>query len=201
MNVTLNPLGIVLAIIFVVSMGLLFRWMFNVPPAVPHEVAAVYRSVAALQRILVPVSGKIQSERAVELACRLGIAQKAEIILAYVMELPFTLSLDTRLPSEEARGQDALRTARLIVEQHGLPVTTKLIPHRYASAGIIHLAKEHMVDAIVMSAGVARPGSTEGVGRTAEEVIRRAPCEVILDRVPCRVVPFGTPAGTPVVRS
>lgn len=184
MNVTLHPLGITLAVIFVGSMGYLFRWMFAVPPMVPHEVAAVCHSVAALQRILVPVSGRTQSGRAVELACRLGGNQKAEIVLAYVLEVPFTLSLDTRLPQEEARGHEALQTARLIVEQHGLPVTTKLLPHRQASAGILHLAKEEMVDAIVMSAESDRPGSTVGVGRTCQEVLRRTPCEVILDKCP-----------------
>jgi nucleotide-binding universal stress UspA family protein len=178
----LNPIGIVLAVVFVASMGLLFFWMFRVPPPLPREVAAVRRSVAALQRILVPVSGKLASERAVELACRLGEAQKAEIVLAYVIEVPFTLSLNTPLPDEEARGQEALRTARFIVEQHGLPVRTRLIPHRYAWDGILRLSREEGADAIVMSVGRGGPGG-EVLGRTTQEVVRRAECEVILDRV------------------
>ncbi len=183
MSVTLNPIGIALAVIFVTAMAGLFRWMFSVPPQVPHEVAIVYRSVAALQRILVPVSGKIASERAVELACRLGAAQKAEIILVYVLEVPFTLSLDTPLPVEEAKGQEALRTARLVVEQHGLPVSTKIIAHRYASAGILRLAKEEMADAIVMSTA-ANHGGQAAIGRTSQEVLSQARCEVILDKSP-----------------
>lgn len=178
-----NPIGIFLAIVFVVSMGLLFFWMFKVPRAMPHDVATVRRSVAAMQRILVPVSGKIASERAVELACRLGANQRAEIVLAYIMEVPFTLSLGTPLPAEETRGQEALRTAQFIVEQHGLPVKTKIIPHRYAWGGILHLAKEEMVDALVMNVGEGRLGQAEGMGRTAQEVLKRAECEVILDKV------------------
>ncbi len=189
MSPTLHPIGILLATVFALSMGLLFRWMFNVPPMVPREVAVVCRSVAALQRILVPVSGTIASERAVELACRLGLAQKAEIVLAYVIEVPFTLSLDVAVPKEEARGQEVLHTARIIVEQHDLPVKTKIIPHRYASAGILHLAKEEMVDAVVMSVGSGRPGEGDGMGRTSQEVLRRAPCEVILDKVPGHYLP------------
>jgi nucleotide-binding universal stress UspA family protein len=181
---TFNLIGILLAIIFVVSMGSLFFWMFRVPRAVPREVAAVRRSVAAMQRILVPVSGKIASERAVELACRLGAAQKSEIVLAYIIEVPFTLSLGTPVPAEEARGQEALRTAQFIVEQHGLPVRTMIIPHRYAWGGILHLVKEETADAIVMSIGAGRPGQAEGVGHTAQEVLRRADCEVIVDKMP-----------------
>jgi nucleotide-binding universal stress UspA family protein len=181
---TFHFTGILLAIIFVISMALLFFWMFRVPPAVPHEVARVRRSVAAMRRILVPVSRKVASERAVELACRLGAIQKAEIILAYIVEVPFTLSLDTVIPAEEAQGEEALRTAQFIVEQRGLPVSTKIIPHRYAWGGILHLAKEEMADAIVMSVGAGRPGLAEGMGRTAQEVIKRAECEVILDKMP-----------------
>lgn len=181
---TFNPIGVFLAIIFVASMGLLFFWMFRVPPQVPREVAVVRRSVAAMQRIMVPVSGRIASERAVELACRLGETQKAEIILAYIVEVPFTLSLDASVPTEEAKGEEALSTARFIVEQHGLPVRTKIVPHRYAWGGILHLAREEMVDAIVMNVGTGRPGQADGMGRTAQEVLKRAECEVILDKVP-----------------
>jgi len=186
---TLNLIGIFLAIIFVAVLALLFFWMFRVPPKVPREVAVVRRSVAAMQRIMVPVSGRIASERAVELACRLGEAQKAEIILAYILEVPFTLSLGAPMAAEEARGQEVLRTARFIVEQHGLPVKTKIIPHRYVWGGILHLAREEMVDAIVMNVGTGRPGEADGMGRTAQEVLKRAECEVILDKVPASIVP------------
>jgi len=203
-----HPLGIFLAVIFVTSMGLLFWWMFQVPPQVPHEVAMVRRSVAAMQRILVPVSGKIASERAVELACRLGEAQKAEIVLAYIIEVPFTLSLDTAVPAEESRGQEALRTAQFIVEQHGLSARTKIIPHRYAWGGILRLAREEIVDAIVMGVGGGRPGlaegpalsKVEGMGRTTQEVLKRAQCEVILDKVPVWIGPSKAPTGPGTVQ-
>ncbi len=185
MTPILHPLGIALAAVFVLSMGLLFWWMFRVPPQVPHEVATVRRSVAALQHILVPVSGRVTSERAVELACRLGAPQKAEIVLVYVIEVPFTLALTTPVPAEEAKGQEALRTARFIVEQHGLPVKTRIVPHRYAWDGILRLAQQEQVDAIVMSVGRNRTGG-EVLGRTSQEVVRRAECEVILDKMASR---------------
>lgn len=184
MTPTFHPLGIVLAAVFVTAMGFLFWWMFRVPPMVPREVAAIRRSVAAMQRILVPISRRIASERAVELACRLGAAQKAEIVLAYIIEVPFTLSLDTPLPAEESKGQETLRPALFIAEQHGLPVRAKIIPHRHAWSGILRLATEEQVDAIVMNVGAGRPGESEGLGRTAQEVLRRAECEVIVDKAP-----------------
>ncbi len=184
MTPILHPLGIALALVFAVSMALLFWWMFRVPPQVPHEVAAVRRSVAALQRILVPVSGRTASERAVELACRLGEAQKAEIVLAYIIEVPFTLSLNTPVPQEEAKGKEALRTARFIVEQHGLLARTHIVPHRYAWDGILRLTQQEQADAIVMGVGAGGPAAE--IGHTTQEVLRRARCEVILDKLPSR---------------
>lgn len=163
-------------------MSFLFWWMFHVPPQIPHAVALIRRSVAALQRILVPVSEKVVSERAVELACRLVESQKAEIILAYVTEVPFTLSLNAHMPAEEARGEEALRTARFIAEQHGLPVKERHIHHRYAWDGILHIAAEEGVDAIVMSARSRHGGNTEGIGRTIQQVLRQADCEVIVSK-------------------
>jgi nucleotide-binding universal stress UspA family protein len=180
-RVALHPIGIAFALLFIVLMINLFHWMFRVPPQVPYAVVKVRQSVSALNRILVPTMHDGASQRAVELACRLGTAQKAEIVLAYVIEVPFTLSLNTPLPAEESRGQDTLHTAQFIVQQHGLPVTTRLIPHRYLWGGITSLAREEQADAIVMSVDGA-PTQSDAIGRTAHEVLKRAECEVILDR-------------------
>jgi YVTN family beta-propeller protein len=185
------PFGIGLAIVFLILMINLFRWMFRVPPQLPYTVVKARQSVSAMRRILVPTTEHVISERAVELACRLGELQKAEIVLAYVVEVPFTLALSVQMPEEEARGQEALRMAQVIVAQHGLPVRTRIVPHRYAWGGILHLAQEERVDAIVMSAGKAHPGLTEGIGRTAREVVKRAECEVILDKMPVFTVLTG----------
>ena len=180
----LNPIGIGLAALFLILMINLFRWMFRVPPQVPYAVVKARQSVSALHRLLVPATEDGACERVVELACRLGEAQKAEIVLAYVVEVPFTLSLNTPMPTEEARGQEMLRTAQFIVEQHGLPVKTQIIPHRQSWGGILHVARQEMVDAIIMGIGAGRPGQTEGMNRTAQEVLKRAECEVILDKAP-----------------
>jgi nucleotide-binding universal stress UspA family protein len=181
----LNPIGIVLASVFVIFMANLFRWMFRVPPHLPYVVVKARHSVSALRRILVPVGERLASSRAVELACRLGEAQKAEIILVYVIEVPFTLSLNAPLASEQAKGEEILNIAGEIVGHHGLPAQMKVIPHRTEWGGILRMAREEAVDAIVMNAGTG-PGAMEGVGRAANELLKRAECEVILDKAPWR---------------
>jgi len=180
----LSPIGIGLAALFLFLMIMLFRWMFSVPPRLSYTVVKARQSVSALSRILVPTTEDMISERAVELACRLGEDQKAEIVLTYIIEVPFTLSLDAPMPDEDARGQEALNTAQVIVEQHGLPFKKKIIPHRYVWSGILQLAKEEMVDAIVMGTGRGKPGQSEGIGHNTQEILKRAECEVILNKSP-----------------
>ncbi len=175
-----HPLGIALAALFVALMVALFRWMFRVPPSLSPVAVRARQSVAALQRILVPLPERYGYERAVELACRLGAAQRAEIILAHVVEVPLTASLDAPMPAEQARAQEILGTARSIVGRYGLPVRIEVTADRSASSGILRLAQSEGVDAIVMSVG--RAGGSDGIGRTAHDLLRRADCEVILDR-------------------
>lgn len=183
-TVTLHPLGIALAALFLLAMGLMFRWMFHVPPVVPRQVARVRRTVSSLRRILVPITDVLATERAVELACRLGESQKAEVILVHVMEVPFTLALDASQPVLEAHAQSALDTAQFIVAQHGLPSRQRVLRRRQAADGILEVAREEDVSAIVMST-CARPGSSSGASsRTVQEVLRKAACEVIVDQSP-----------------
>jgi nucleotide-binding universal stress UspA family protein len=186
-EVQLNPIGILLALVFLSAMGYLFRWMFRVPPPLPQAVAQVQRSVTAIHRILVPVDEAILSARAVELAARLGEAQKAELILAFVVEVPLTLALDTPLPEMEARGEGILKNASQIATQHGLPVERRMIHHRQAADGILQLARDENVDAIVLGVGLKRRTVPNEIGRTITDILRRAPCEVIIDRTPIPV--------------
>lgn len=194
----LSPLGIAIAVVFVFLMVNLFRWMFRVPPHLPYGVVKARQSVAALRRLLVPAPDNVASERAVELACRMGEAQKAEIVLTYVVEVPFTLSLNTPVPAEEARGDQALRTARFIVEQHGLPVETRIIHHRSVWGGILELARQERADAIVMSANRGRAQQGDAMGRTAQEVVKRATCDVVLVKMADRHNNHGVEAPTAV---
>ncbi|MDA8189499.1 MAG: hypothetical protein M0T85_15280, partial [Dehalococcoidales bacterium] len=97
MGIQISSLGALLALVFVGAMSTLFYWMFHLPPVMPHRIVTVRRTVRALRRILVPVVETVPAERAVELACRIGEEQKAEIILAYVIEIPLTLPLNARM--------------------------------------------------------------------------------------------------------
>lgn len=178
-----SVLGAILASGFAVGMAALLVWMLRLPRPVSLEVARAVRSVGAVQNILVPILEEFYSERAVELACRLGETQKATILLGYVVEVPRTLSLGVPLPEVEEPGRRELEQARTIVEMHGLPAQTQIIRAREAGEGIARVARDNDVDVIVL--GISPDsGFIEGAAaRLAESLFRHAPCEVIIDRL------------------
>lgn len=176
-------LGTLVAAAFAIPMAALLFWMLRIPHPVPQEVARAVRSVGAVRTILVPILEHYYSERAVELASRLGEMQKARILLGYVVEVPRTLSLGVPLPDVEKAANAALAEAKTIVKMHALEAQAEVIRAREAGEGIARVARDRGVDLIVM--GIS-PGErlTEGsVARTAEALFRHAPCEVIIDRL------------------
>jgi nucleotide-binding universal stress UspA family protein len=181
-----HPLGVALALVFLVIVSATLFWMLRVPRPVPAEVARAVYSVEAARCIVVPIVEGIYSERAVELACRLGEPQHARLVLVHVLEVPYTVPLDTPLPELEARGQRALETARFIAMQHGMKPEIYLIRHRSAPEGILSVARQVGADRIIMGVGLKHRPSGDGLGRTVQEVMRRAACEVIVAKAPMR---------------
>jgi len=179
-----SSIGVALALFFIGTLTATLVWMLWVPKPVPAEVARAVYSVEAARCIVVPIVEGVYSERAVELACRLGERQRARIILFHVLEVPYTVPLDTPLPELEARGWRALETARFIVMQHGLKPELRLIRHRSAPESILNVARQERADQIVMGIGLKRRPSGNDIGRTVYEVLRRAPCEVVVSKVP-----------------
>lgn len=175
-------LGVLLAVVFCISMGTLLWWMLHPPRQISLPVAKAMVSVSAIRKIIVPVQGSSYAYKAVELACRLGKEQKAEIIATYVVEVPFTLPLEAPMDRAAAEAQEVMDRAEEIVSHSNLPFRPKLEKARQISEGIIRLARVEGADLIVIG---IRPkiGLPERIlSRTAEAVLRKAPCEVIVDR-------------------
>lgn len=181
--VSTHPLGVFLALAFILSMGSLLWWMLHVPPAIPYEVARITAEVQAIRRILVPVVDADYSHRAIELATRLGAEQKAEILLLYVLEVPLTLPLGAGLPEAEARAERVLQQAQEIAAFHHLPHRSRIMRARTAGSGILQAAKEEGVDMIVMGVRPRR-GEHVPLTRTPDWLLKYAPCELVIDKLP-----------------
>ncbi len=117
------------------------------------------------------------------MACRLGEEQKAEIYLVNVIEVPRTLPLDAPLLEAEIKAGDVIKRGEEIVTLRGLPVIAEVKRGRVAGEEIIRTAKESEADLIVMGIRSEIRMAQEILGRTSDLILRRAPCEVIVDRL------------------
>ena len=176
-------LGVLLGILFVFSMGTLLWWMLHVPRPVPLAAAKARRAVGAIKKILVPTSGNLYSERGIELACRLGEEQKAEIYLINVLEIPRTLPLGAPMLEAEAKAEGIIKEGEAIVTLRGLQVKGEVRRGRVAGEEIIRAAKDWDADLIVMGIRSTIRMAQEVFGHTCDLVVRRAPCEVIVDKL------------------
>ncbi|MGB9736160.1 MAG: universal stress protein [bacterium] len=179
-----SSLGVVITIIFLSSIISLLWWMLHVPPIIPQAAAKAHREVEALKTLLVPTQGMAYSERGVEVACRLGAEQNATIILVYVIEVPRTLPLNAEMGEEDEKAQEAIKQAEQLATLHRMRTISLIVRSRSAGEEIVKLAKEQNADVIVM--GIRQHvGLKENIlGRTSDIVLRKAPCEVIIDKLP-----------------
>jgi nucleotide-binding universal stress UspA family protein len=180
-----HPLGVAIALVFVVTLGFTLFWMLRLPRPMTQEVARAVFSVHASRCIIVPILDLFYTERAVELACRMGKQQSAAIVLAYIVEVPRLVALDSQLPEDvEERARKALEHAESIVERHGLKTLTTILRAREASEGIGQIVQSYSGDIVVLGVQAVERHMPSIFTRTADALMRRPPCEVLIDSMP-----------------
>lgn len=181
----IETIGAIHAFLAVLTSGI-GRQASRLSPELSATVESSEQSVGQLRHIVVAVDDDVVSGRAVELACRLGEAQKAEIVLIHVIEVPYALPLDQ--PPEEAtrRGERALGLGKAIVDRHPLAsCKSRLVMGRSVAGAVVQTAEEEAADLIVVSDSDGGRHGT-GSGPVVSEVLRRAPGKVLVN--------FGRPA-------
>jgi nucleotide-binding universal stress UspA family protein len=180
-----SAVGLLIAVVFLIVLGGALLWMLRLPRPLAREAARAVFSVEAARCIVVPILDLFYTERAVEVACRLGHHQGATIVLAYVVRIPRVLTLDAPLPRDvEERAREALAEAQQIVDRHGLRAVPLTVRAREIDEGIRRTVRAYGGDVVVLGMTGAEPALPTMFTRTAEELLRRPPCEVIVDKVP-----------------
>lgn len=180
----ISTLGVILAVAFAGSLGGLLWWMLHPPAPIGAAVARAIRGVSAARRILVPAKGTSYSDRAIELACRLGQEQKAEIVLVYVIEVPLALPLGTPLAADEKRAQEALERGSQIVRLHGLEPVPLVERDRDVAHGVLRVARDQEADLVVLGVNPRRIAAGDSLGKSIEALLKKTGIEVIVDLVP-----------------
>ena len=137
-------------------------------------------------RIVIPVSGGSEDDRAIDLVGELAQRHPTNITLVYVVEVQQAMPLDAELPDAVARGEKVLARAEQLTKQR-LPTSvdligTDLLQARSAGAAIVDEAIEQNADVILMATSIGIKYGKQATGEASSYVIKNAPCDVIIIR-------------------
>jgi nucleotide-binding universal stress UspA family protein len=142
-------------------------------------VSSVGRMARALglRSLLVPISDNVESEQAMDTACRLAADRGATIAVVNVVEVPPVLPLDSHMTSEEAVAHRLLERAAAIGHSYGVTVVPRIVCARTAADVIVAQARQRGTELIVIGAPRKR---RRAFGSTVEHVLKKAPCRVLV---------------------
>jgi basic amino acid/polyamine antiporter, APA family len=149
------------------------------PVPIGRAIALEYRN------ILVPIADALESEEAVDLACRLAGERRSMIGAVTVIEVPLELPLDARVPEDEERADELLDEARAIGDSYGVHVIGRLLRARRAGRAIVEEAARRQSEIIVVGAPRKERRGRRGIfGDTVDYVLKHAPCRVMVVAAP-----------------
>ena len=135
--------GVLVALGVLMAISATLYWMLH-PPSTMAERAAreAQRDVQDLiGSVIVVYSEEIHSEHMMALAVRLAQRERAELLVAYIIEVPLTLPPDAVMEKEQRIALDVLATAEAIARQKSIEIRTEIVGARQVSQGVLDLAR------------------------------------------------------------
>ena len=177
-----HVVGVLAGFFVVFSVSGTIWWMLH-PPKTKADKAA--RAAEAelkemVGSVIVVFSEDIHSESMMVLAARLARREKAELLAAYVIEVPLILPEGASTPEEDRVALDVLATAEAIAQANGIQLRKETIHARQISSAVLDLAKREEAHLLIM--GSFREGKYMGapLGRAIEQIATRAKCDVLI---------------------
>ena len=129
------------------------------------------------RNLLVPVADNRESERAMDVACRLVGDRRAVIAVLHVIEIPPVLPLAAHMTDEEHGAHRLLERMAAVADTYGVKVVPRMLQDRNAGEAIVGFAARREVDLIVIGAP-RKPHKP--FGSTVEHVLRKADSRVMV---------------------
>ncbi|MGH7612310.1 MAG: universal stress protein [Candidatus Dormibacteria bacterium] len=136
------------------------------------------------RRIAVPVRGHPVDEEALRAACRLARPARAEILVLTVLEVARSLPLSASLEVELAAAEELLGRMEEIAANLDSRARTSVLQAREAGPALVDEARRWEADLMVVGLSTKAQFGEYSLGPTGEELLRHAPCRLILIRPP-----------------
>lgn len=139
------------------------------------------RGAEPVRRILLPFTGTEISRRAVDAALRLARAEDAELMPAYLAQVPMRLPLECSIPNEAGKAMALLEAIEQRAAAQGVPVDARIERGRSYRHALARLLDGERVDRVIVPAGNTS-GAEELDGEDLLWILEKAPGEVLILR-------------------
>jgi nucleotide-binding universal stress UspA family protein len=140
------------------------------------------RDAEPVHRILLPFTGGEISRRALDAALRLARAEDAELMPAYLAQVPMRLPLECSIPNEAGRAMAMLETIEQRAASQGVPVDARIERGRSYRHALERLLGAETVDRVIVPAAAGANGAGGLSGDDLIWLLEKAPAEVLILR-------------------
>jgi basic amino acid/polyamine antiporter, APA family len=166
-----------------IGLGLLMYWLYrrqqNISPmaqVVIEKIKIPEFHPLAIKHILLPLRNSTQTET-VQVACELAKTYKGKITALHVIEVPFSLPLDTSMAHRVDMAGTVLKTAEAIALDEGVELEMMLVRARGISDAIIDVLKHNGYDLLLLeSTKDPEKGGRSGMGAILTDLVQKSTC-------------------------
>lgn len=177
-----SVVGISLAFVVLIAITATLYWMLHPPSSTAERAArATEREVdEMIGSIIIVFSQEIHSEHMMSMAVRVARRERAELLAAYIIEVPHTLPLTAEMERERRDALGVLQVAESIARKNNVEIKTEISLARQVAQGVLELAKRK--DAHLIVVGAYREGKYTGapIGSAIEVIAAKATCDVLI---------------------
>ena len=181
--VVTKPDGRYLGIVWI-ALGLLMYFFYRKKQQIApmgkveiHKIKIPEFKASHYKKILVPTRGGRETET-VQMACEIAKVHGAEVTAIQVVEVPFSLPLETPLYHRTVVAESILKRAEAIGREFDVAMKLRLVNSRSVDMAILELIEKEHYDLLVLGTVMTSGGATKGYGAIVEKILKGAACPV-----------------------
>jgi len=130
-----------------------------------------------VKKVLVPTRGGVQTET-VQVACELARFHGASLTAIHVIEIPYSMPLDTDISHRIYMAEVILKRAEAIAREYNIHLNVKIVRSRSIPETILETIEQEKYDLLVLGTMKTSRETPKGLGTITEKILKHAPCRV-----------------------
>ncbi len=129
------------------------------------------------KHLLVPTRGGRETQT-VQMACEMAKIHGANVTAVHVIEVPFSLPLETPLYHRTVVAESILKKAEAIGREFNVVMELRIVHSRTVEAAILELIEKEKYDLLVMGTVISSSGGSKGYGSVVEKILKESNCPI-----------------------